>query len=231
MKRVFLFVFLLFGLAISSVAQSATITTEKARLLGTPSTTGMVVQFLPKGTHVSVLREDATWILVQSAEYVGWIHRDMVQLDSTSRPITYTTRDGQYARPLSEPVKQTSASEKSTGADKIILVPIIVEKTPSVASETRPELTRQIAVADPLKPPTGKCKDGSETTASEKEEACSENGGLDQWFADVTTVRPTYTPSSSPSRSTGGPVQVKGYTRKDGTYVAPHTRKSPRRKP
>ena len=34
--------------------------------------------------------------------------------------------------------------------------------------------------------------------------------------------------SYSPSRSTGtGRVQVKGYYRKDGTYVRPHTRKSP----
>lgn len=31
------------------------------------------------------------------------------------------------------------------------------------------------------------------------------------------------------SPSTGGTVQVKGYTRKDGTYVKPHTRSAPRR--
>ncbi len=41
--------------------------------------------------------------------------------------------------------------------------------------------------------------------------------------------------SSSSSRggsiksSSGGPVRVKGYYRKDGTYVAPHTRSRPRR--
>jgi hypothetical protein len=43
----------------------------------------------------------------------------------------------------------------------------------------------------------------------------------------------TYTPSqnnySKPS-STGGTVQVKGYYRKDGTYVRPHTRSAPKRK-
>lgn len=32
---------------------------------------------------------------------------------------------------------------------------------------------------------------------------------------------------SSSSKSSGGSVHVKGYTRKDGTYVAPHTRSSP----
>jgi len=33
-----------------------------------------------------------------------------------------------------------------------------------------------------------------------------------------------------PNTSTGGTVNVKGYTRKDGTYVRPHTRSAPRRK-
>lgn len=31
-------------------------------------------------------------------------------------------------------------------------------------------------------------------------------------------------------RSSGGSVRVKGYYRKDGTYVRPHSRKAPRRK-
>jgi hypothetical protein len=47
----------------------------------------------------------------------------------------------------------------------------------------------------------------------------------------------SYTPSysyggggSSRSRSTGGSVSVRGYYRKNGTYVAPHTRSAPRRR-
>lgn len=44
----------------------------------------------------------------------------------------------------------------------------------------------------------------------------------------------SYVPKSSsystPSSSAGKTVQVKGYTRKDGTYVKPHTRSAPRRK-
>ena len=35
---------------------------------------------------------------------------------------------------------------------------------------------------------------------------------------------------SSTKTSSGGTVQVKGYTRKNGTYVAPHTRSAPRRR-
>lgn len=39
----------------------------------------------------------------------------------------------------------------------------------------------------------------------------------------------SYTKSSTKA-STGGTVNVKGYTRKNGTYVAPHTRSAPRRR-
>jgi hypothetical protein len=39
----------------------------------------------------------------------------------------------------------------------------------------------------------------------------------------------SYTKSSTRT-SSGGTVQVKGYTRKNGTYVAPHTRSAPRRR-
>lgn len=46
-------------------------------------------------------------------------------------------------------------------------------------------------------------------------------------FAPTPTPTPDYAPSSSLSKSSGGPVQVRGYTKKDGTYVAPHTRKRP----
>lgn len=39
----------------------------------------------------------------------------------------------------------------------------------------------------------------------------------------------TRSPSYTPGGSTGGPVRVRGYTRRDGTYVRPHTRSRPRR--
>ena len=47
------------------------------------------------------------------------------------------------------------------------------------------------------------------------------------------SATPTYRPSNTdsapaaPASSGGGEVHVKGYTRKDGTYVAPYTRRKP----
>ncbi|ASK32144.1 hypothetical protein CEY12_19465 [Chryseobacterium sp. T16E-39] len=45
----------------------------------------------------------------------------------------------------------------------------------------------------------------------------------------TTTSSSTYNYNSNSSTS-GGTVSVKGYTRKDGTYVRPHTRSSPSRR-
>lgn len=41
---------------------------------------------------------------------------------------------------------------------------------------------------------------------------------------------PSSSSSYSSKPSSGGSAQVKGYTRKDGTYVRPHTRSAPRRR-
>jgi len=38
-----------------------------------------------------------------------------------------------------------------------------------------------------------------------------------------------YVPSVGADHPVGGPVHVRGYTRKNGTYVAPYTRRAPRR--
>ena len=53
------------------------------------------------------------------------------------------------------------------------------------------------------------------------------------WYVGNLKVKPSpaliTTPSSS-SSSSGGTVHVKGYYRKNGTYVRPHTRSAPKRK-
>ena len=53
-------------------------------------------------------------------------------------------------------------------------------------------------------------------------------------YGRLTKSKSSYLPSSSSTStksngSSGGTVHVKGYTRKDGTYVRPHTRSAPKR--
>lgn len=54
-------------------------------------------------------------------------------------------------------------------------------------------------------------------------------------YGRLLNAYPSYSPSATSKATTkstassGGTVQVKGYTRKDGTYVRPHTRSAPKR--
>jgi hypothetical protein len=53
------------------------------------------------------------------------------------------------------------------------------------------------------------------------------NSTLDGTLYGYSTIKTRYSGSTSGS---GGPVQVRGYYRKNGTYVKPHTRKAPTRR-
>ncbi len=83
---------------------------------------------------------------------------------------------------------------------------------------------------------TALCNDGTFSYSANHQGSCSHHGGVGS-FLDGTMPRETSTPSYSAPRSSPSSdydsrpktVQVRGYTRNDGTYVAPHTRRAPRR--
>lgn len=62
-------------------AQSASVTAVNANLRGTPSNNGKVVQRVSNGTVLEVIQQKGAWYLVQSAEYVGWIHGNTIRLN------------------------------------------------------------------------------------------------------------------------------------------------------
>jgi hypothetical protein len=66
------------------------------------------------------------------------------------------------------------------------------------------------------------CADGS-VSGSSGSGTCSSHDGI---AGGSTTPHAT----AAPSTSSSGAVHVSGYTRKDGTYVRPHTRSAPRRR-
>jgi uncharacterized membrane protein YgcG len=69
------------------------------------------------------------------------------------------------------------------------------------------------------------CSDGSYSHSGGIQGACSHHGGVSGGSSDS---RPTSSSTySSGSPASGGRVHVRGYTRKDGTYVPPYTRRPP----
>ena len=68
---------LLFGF--SAYAQTATVIAENANLRGTPSGSGKVVDTLAEGTVMQILKQKGVWFLVQTEDYVGWLHGDTIK--------------------------------------------------------------------------------------------------------------------------------------------------------
>ena len=71
-------VFLLFALSVYS--QTATVISENAKLRGTPSEKGKVVDTIKRDTQLEVIKQKDAWFLVQTREYVGWIHGNTIKL-------------------------------------------------------------------------------------------------------------------------------------------------------
>ena len=76
--------FLILALSLSVAAQSATVIAEKASLRGTPSDNGKVIDKVTQNLTVEVLLQQKSWFLVQTKEYVGWLHGNTLKLAATA---------------------------------------------------------------------------------------------------------------------------------------------------
>lgn len=56
------------------------VTAPKANLRGTPNATGKIVTVVNNGEMFELIKSEAPWYLVQTKEYVGWIHGNGIRL-------------------------------------------------------------------------------------------------------------------------------------------------------
>lgn len=84
--------------------------------------------------------------------------------------------------------------------------------------------------------PKAICADGTYSYSQNDQGTCSHHGGVSTWLNDTPNAERSARPSSSYSRqstdATYRPktVFVRGYVKRDGTYVAPYMRSAPRRR-
>ena len=84
-------------LTISTFAQTATVISENANLRGTPTEKGKVIDTIAQNASLEILKQRGAWFLVQSTDYVGWMHGNTIKLTS---PLTVgTTDDAVYIQP------------------------------------------------------------------------------------------------------------------------------------
>ena len=84
MKRLIFCSIVTLILAIAAFSQTAVVITDNANLRGTPTELGKVVETLPQDTVVEVIQQKGAWFLIQSTDYVGWMHGNTIRLSSTS---------------------------------------------------------------------------------------------------------------------------------------------------
>jgi hypothetical protein len=107
---------LLLYFSISIYSQSATIIVENANLRGTPNQTGTVVTTLPNGSAIEVIKQTGAWFLVQSPEYVGWLHGNTIRLRDLASAESF---EADYVAPT--PKRKTKASSSRSSSSRTYL--------------------------------------------------------------------------------------------------------------
>jgi hypothetical protein len=187
----------------SSNAQSRTVTviSEKANLRGTPSPTGKVVEQVSQDEVFELITSKGAWYLVQTSGFVGWLNGNTIKLNF-----------------------EILASEPA----------ILQEQAPQIVAETPAQSSRTETI-----PPTTTLEVSDITSEPESPRTyiTGERGGCyyinsngNKTYVDRSLCGTTTTDTTPTSSTSTGTVQVRGYYRKDGTYVRPHTRSAPGRR-
>ncbi len=80
-KALFIAPLLIAALTFAVLGQTkAVVIATNANLRGTPDGAGAVIAIVSATTTVEVYKQKGPWFLVQSPDYVGWIHGDTIRL-------------------------------------------------------------------------------------------------------------------------------------------------------
>jgi hypothetical protein len=95
---------LLLSLAVFGQTEAEVIS-EKANLRGTPAQEGKIVSEVLQGEVFEVIRQKGSWFLVQTTEFVGWLHGNTIKLLKPSdRPATAARAIRSYGASSDAPV-------------------------------------------------------------------------------------------------------------------------------
>jgi hypothetical protein len=112
-----------FFVTIFTYSQSAVVIVENANLRGTPNQNGKVVDILLNGSSIEIIKQSGAWFLLQTSEYVGWLHGNTIRLNESveanySVPNEYVTPNRKK-----KSVKTTSTPRKSASSRRYYLGP------------------------------------------------------------------------------------------------------------
>ena len=104
---------LLFGTSsFTAYSQTANVISENVNLRGTPTSKGKVIYTLPKGSEIEVIKQKGAWFLVQSTDYVGWVHGYTIRLEDQSSTEAIYMDDGTVLVPVPKTDGNKSSSQE-----------------------------------------------------------------------------------------------------------------------
>ena len=151
--------------------------------------------------------------VVASAQETSRAPQPTARFDQATMDAAYQRLEERHAaatQAAQEPTPLTMASEVEALRSEIARLRYMVERLERENEELRSQLGQGSALAQPALVPAGSI--GSFNAA-----------GIEGAFGGPSSR------SQSLGTASGGTVHVRGYYRKDGTYVRPHTRSAPRR--
>lgn len=218
-------------IAEKNVSKTAIVIADFADLREAGNKNASVIQTIPEDSEVVIIKQKGAWFYVNYTGNKGWIHGNSIKFKENSLGNVYTAelpdldKFAEKPEEISTPQPLPTISRTPEQSSRTYSTPTYplpeYKPTPSIQTETRSSSTA-----------TALCADGTYSYSASRQGTCSHHGGVSVWL-DGSSTTPSYsTPSSSSSDSTYRPktVNVRGYYRKDGTYVRPHTRSAPRRR-
>lgn len=229
MKKIILLTFFVVSFSLSVFSQPATVISENANLRGKPTVSGKVVEVLPFDSKVQVITQKGVWFLIQSDEYAGWVHGNTIRL-SNNNSVVRTFESLKPDNAASQIIEEDDSDDYDSDSDDAELLVRILPPTAPVRPSAPPTVTSSVSASS-----AAGTTDASRTYFRGERGGCYylNSTGNKSYVerslcgAEIITAIPTPPADTSPGRGT---VQVRGYYRKDGTYVRPHTRKSPSRR-
>ena len=90
-----LYIFLMFFININFAANTATVSTETAKLRKEPSTTATVLELVSMGEEVEIIEKQGEWYKVIYQKITGYIREDLLQVNAQENETTTASENGE----------------------------------------------------------------------------------------------------------------------------------------
>lgn len=149
-------------------SKSATVISENANLRDTPATSGKVIQMVPEGASVEVIRQKGAWFYVSSSGQKGWLHGNMLRYENAATDTKNQAEAQTKAKTREETKEEAIKPDPSLPRPDYPSISRASKKTPA------PEIDNAGA--------TARCRDGSLSYSAHRRGTCSHHGGVAVWF-------------------------------------------------